>query len=370
MNKSVFCTDVIDFTNEPLFLGSGKNVARLDLPLNPQIKKRTERALGLTWFPGDFSYIQDARDFSGLSPELQRLFLANLKFQTVLDSVATRSVSEVFLPITTNPQLEEWWVLHAFQESIHSASYADLIKALPLNSTKIFDEIMVTPEIMQRAQMIVECFDEAILHNAKLTAKTSDYSLVAHKRAIIKALYALNILEAGLFQTSFITTFAFAENGIMESSGKSMGKIKLDETNHLAMTTHLINTLKNNSEWKYLFEELKPIVIKMYESASIADHMWIDYIFSGGARLLGLSEPVLKQYSDWNLSKTKAAIGLPYTSGLSNPCTWSDKYTNLSNQQNANNESDSAAYLLGKIDKHVPLDFYETLPGYGKELHG
>ena len=49
MNKSVFCKEEIDFTKEPLFLGSGRNVARLDLPISQWIKKRTEKALGLTW---------------------------------------------------------------------------------------------------------------------------------------------------------------------------------------------------------------------------------------------------------------------------------------------------------------------------------
>lgn len=367
MNKSVFCKEEIDFTKEPLFLGSGRNVARLDLPISQWIKKRTEKALGLTWFPGDFSYVQDAKDFAQLTPKLQQLFLANLKFQTVLDSVATRTVAEVFLPITTNPQLEEWFVLHAFQESIHSASYADLIKALPLNSTKVFDEIMVTPEIMERAQMIVDCFDDTIKHNALLTVESDLYNIEDHNRSIIKSLYALNILEAGLFQTSFITTFAFGENGIMESSSKSMGKISADENNHYALTVYLINTLKKNSTYKYIFEELKPEIEAMYDAAAEADYMWIDYIFRDDARLLGLSKPVLVQYSDWNMAKARKAIGLSSTKGLTNPCTWADKYTNISNQQNANNESDSAAYLLGKIDKHVPLEFYETLPGYRKE---
>ena len=51
----------------------------------------------------------------------------------------TRTVTEVFKPITTNPQLEAWWTNHGYQESIHSDSYAELIKALPINSNKVFD---------------------------------------------------------------------------------------------------------------------------------------------------------------------------------------------------------------------------------------
>ncbi|MCF6330280.1 MAG: hypothetical protein L3I99_01875 [Sulfurimonas sp.] len=50
MNYSLFCEEQIDFHNEPLFFGSGRNVARLDLPVEQWIQKQTDNALGRTWF--------------------------------------------------------------------------------------------------------------------------------------------------------------------------------------------------------------------------------------------------------------------------------------------------------------------------------
>lgn len=361
-NYSIFSEQNIDFTNEPLFLGSGRNVARLDLNLEKFIQNMIDKGQGLTWFKHDFTYTKDAKDFSLFSPELQRLFLQNLKFQTALDSVATRTVLEVFKPITTNPQLESWWTNHGFQESIHSDSYAELIKALPVNATKIFDEIMVSDEIINRVKKVIARFDDTIVWNAKRLLNTPDYDYEAHKKSIVFSLIALHILEAGLFQTSFITTFAFAENKVMESSGKSMGKIAKDEINHKAMTQYLINKHKKIPEWKYIFEDNKEEIQQMYKDAYEADFMWIDYIFEEDARLLGLNAKVLKEYAQFNMYNATKAVGVEtFVTKVNNPCSWAVKYTNTSNMQVALNESDGVNYLLGIVDKSMSNEDYENL---------
>lgn len=363
MKSSIYSEENINFSNEPLFLGSGRNVARLDLNIESWIQKQIDKAEGLTWFKHDFSYTKDAKDFSKLSPELQRLFLQNLKFQTALDSVATRTVLEVFKPITTNPQLEDWWTLHGFQEKIHSNSYAELIKALPINANKVFDEIIVSSEIMSRVREIIARFDDTIQWNCKMILNTPDYNLEAHKKSIVFSLHALHILEAGLFQTSFITTFGFAENRIMESSGKSMGKIAKDEINHKAVTQYLISRHKKLPDWKYIFEENKQEILAMYKSAYEADFSWISYIFQEDARLLGLNANVLREYAQYNMYVAIKTVGLePFVDKvITNPCSWANKYTSTSNMQVALNEADGVNYLLGIVDKTMTDKDYENL---------
>ena len=359
---SIHTDRVIDFTKEPLFLGSGRNVARLDLNIEQWIQKRTDKALGLMWFKNDFTYTQDAKDFDAMSQELRNLFLKNLKFQTELDSIATRTVLEVFKPITTNPQLESWWVTHGFFEDIHSNSYAELIKALPLNATKVFDDIIVNPHIKARAKAIIDKFNDTVIHNARFELHNAGvecgYSEEAHKRSLVLSLYALNILEAGLFQTSFITTFAFAENGVMESSCKALSKISIDEQEHKAMTQYLINRLKKDDEWIHLFEENKDEIVDMYKNAYEADLLWIDYLFEDDAKLLGLNANILKEFSRYNMYRAMGAVGLPQflEEVKMNPCAWATKYTNIGNLQVALNEADGVNYLLGALNKTITED--------------
>lgn len=361
MKYSIFSEENIDFSQEPYFLGSGRNVSRLDLNIEKWIENLINKGQGLSWFKHDFSYTKDAKDFSLLTPELQRLFLQNLKFQTALDSMATRTVLEVFKPVTTNPQLETWWTNHGYQESIHSESYAELIKALPINSTRVFDEIMVSPQILDRVRSIIKRFDDTVVWNAKRLLELEDYNLEEHKKSLVFSLFALHILEAGLFQTSFITTFAFAENKIMESSGKSMGKIAKDEINHKALTQYLINKLRRDSQWKYIFENNKAEILEMYKEAYTADFMWIDYIFEGNVRLLGLNANILKEYAKYNMYNALKAVGLePFVDKVNdNPCSWATKYTNTSNMQVALNEADGVNYLLGIVDKEMTNEDYQ-----------
>ena len=363
MSNKLITESHIDFTEESLFLGTGRNVIRLDLNIEQWIQKTTDRALGATWFKFDFGYAQDAKDFEAMDSELKELFLKNLKFQQFLDSLAVRTVTEVFKPVTTNPQLESWWTIHGFQEDIHHQSYAELIKALPVNSTKVFDDIMINPYILDRGKEIVACFEDTIIWNARLTLSAPGYDIEEHKRSIIKSLYALNILENGLFQTSFVTTFAFSENGMMESSGKAMGRINRDEDLHAAMTVYLINKLKKDPEWKYLFKELEEEVIGMFKSAYEADKLWVAYLFKEDARLLGINIKVLLEYSTYTMYRAMTALGLkPIVDKVtSNPCSWANKYSKTSNVQIALNETDGVNYMLGIMDKNISETFWESL---------
>ena len=361
--SNLFNYNPIDFAKEPLFFGTGRNVARLDLGIEQEIQKKVDKALGLMWFKNDFSYKKDGEDFARTDSEKQTLFLKNLKFQTMADSVAARSVAEVFGPITTNPQLEEWWFQHAFFEGVvHSPTYAEIIKALPVDAKKEFDDIIVNTHITDRFRDIVTCFDDTVEWNCRKVLNTPDYDEDLHKKSFIKSLYALNILEAVIFKSSFLTTFAFSENGIMESSAKAVKKINLDEIGHYQMTNYLIKRHKDLPDWVALFAEVEEEVIGMYLSAREADIKWIsEYLYPPGVtiNLLGLSKDALLQSVDYNLGTVMRTVGLPASiQRVPNPCIWADKYSKSSATQVAMKETDSSNYLLGKLNTDISEEDY------------
>ena len=315
----------------------------------------------------DFGYLDDAKDYKVMETARQNLYLKNLKFQTLLDSIAARSVAEVFLPITTNPQLESWWFQHAFFENnIHSKTYSEIIKVMPLETMKVFDDIMINPEILNRAKEVVDVFEETVVYNAVRLLHNEGiqiaYDIDEHKRLIAKSLYALNILEFILFKSSFITSFAFKENGLMTATGDAIRKIQLDEIGHGAMTSNLINRLRVDPEWAHAFADIKDFAISMYHSAIKADHKWIDYLFEENVRLPGISNDSLKQYVNYNAIKVTRAIGLDLNlPDTFNSCVWSDKYTKSSNIQTAQKEKDNGNYLLGKLNMNITKKFWGEL---------
>jgi len=263
----------IDFKKEPLFFGSGRNVSRLDLNLQKQIVKIRDEQQGLIWFPSDFPLEQDVVDFVNLSEPLQQVFLANLKLQQLYDSVVARSIQEVFGPVTTNPQLESWWAYHTFTEAIHYQSYAEIIKALPVGE-EVFDDIMINPKILKRAEVVADEWNKMVKMNAQMELNRN-YNQEQHKIQLLKSLYALNILEAILFQSSFLVTWSFAENKKMIETANVISRIAWDEAMHCITSIYLLHQLKKDNDYTYLFKQIEQEVIEMYNQAYKADIEWI-----------------------------------------------------------------------------------------------
>lgn len=363
VSNHLFNKNQINFANEPLFLGTGRNISRLDLSIEPHIAKSTADALGKLWFAGDFSPSKDAKSYIECSPQLNTLYMKNLKFQTLLDSIAARSVAEVFIPITTNPQLSSWWFQHAFfEENIHSQSYADILKGLPVDAKAIFDDIMINPAIIRRAESVVACFEDTVRWNCKMILQTDNYNIESHKRSIVISLFALNILEAVLFKSSFLTSFAFKENGYYSITADIISKIAMDEAGHYAMSITIINRLRQDPAWAYIFHENDNIINNLYQSAITADYDWIDYCYTDDTRLLGANNAVLKQYVTHNLHAVMTSVGqVPIIDKIENPCSWANKYTRPSNVQTAQKEKTSGNYLLGIVNTDVSISFWEEL---------
>ena len=363
MSTHLFNPNPIDFAQTPLFLGEGRNISRLDLSIEPHISKMTSDAIGKLWFSGDFSPSKDGKDYISSAPALNVLYMKNLKFQTLLDSLAARSVAEVFIPITTNPQLASWWFQHAFfEENIHSQSYADILKGLPVDAKAIFDDIMVNPAILARAKSVVACFEDTVQHNARMILQTSDYNIEAHKVSIVMSLIALNILEAVLFKSSFLTSFAFKENGLYSVTADIISKIAQDESMHYAMTISLINRLRKDPAWAYIFVEHSLTIDQLYRDAIEADYDWIDYCYTDEVQLLGVNNKVLKQYVTANLYSVMTSIGqTPIVDKLDNPCKWASKYTRPSSIQTAQKEKTSGNYLLGIVKRDMTKEKWSAL---------
>lgn len=376
MSNHLFNPNPINFTKEPLFLGLGRNITRLDLSSESHISKMTADAIGKLWFSGDFSVSKDGKDYINNEAKLNLLFMKNLKFQTLLDSLAARSVVEVFIPITTNPMLENWWYQHAFFECcIHSQSYADIIKGLPVDAKAIFDDIMVNPAILKRAESIVACFEHTVQLNSLMIMKDSTavpesvrlaaeqaYSIEQHKVSIVMSLFALNILENVLFKSSFLTSFAFKENGLYSITADVISKIAQDEAGHYAMTTTLINRLRKDPDWAYIFHDNSAAIDELYRKALLADFEWIDYCYTDDVRLLGVNNKVLKQYVTSNLHSVMTSVKQqPIVDKVDNPCIWANKYTRPSSIQTAQKEKTSGNYLLGVVSTDIKPEFWSTL---------
>jgi ribonucleoside-diphosphate reductase beta chain len=251
MSYSTFSTSNHDATREPMFLGRSVNVARYDKQKYPIFEKLIEKQLSFFWRPEEVDLSTDRKDFMALPEHEQHIFLSNLKYQTLLDSVQGRSPNVAFLPIVSIPELETWFETWAFSETIHSRSYTHIIRNIVTEPSKVFDTIVTNPEIVERAEAVTRLYDELIelvnvftIHGEgkhTIDGNLVDATLYNIKTKLYLTLVSVNVLEAIRFYVSFACSFAFAERAVMEGNAKIIRLIARDEALHLTGTQHMIS---------------------------------------------------------------------------------------------------------------------------------
>ncbi len=217
MTYSIFNQKISDTLTQPMFFGDTVNIARFDKQKFEMFEKLTEKQLSFFWRPEEIDVSKDKIDFSKLLPNERHIFISNLQYQILLDSVQGRSPTIAFLPIVSLPEVENWIETWAFSETIHSRSYTHIIRAIVNEPGVVFDDIMKTDEIIQRATSVSKNYDELIKYTQayclygegkhKLKDEEIEIDLYDIKRMLYLTIMSVNILEAIRFYVSFACSF-------------------------------------------------------------------------------------------------------------------------------------------------------------------
>jgi len=363
MSYSIFNQKINDTLTEPMFFGDSVNVARFDQQKFEMFEKLTEKQLSFFWRPEEIDVSKDKIDFAKLRSNEKHIFISNLQYQILLDSVQGRSPSIAFLPIVSLPELENWIETWSFSETIHSRSYTHIIRAIMNEPGVVFDEIMKTDEIIQRATSVSEFYDELIkysqaylLHGEgkyEFNNEKLDVSLYGLKRLLYLTIMSVNILEAIRFYVSFACSFAFAERKVMEGNAKIIKLIARDEALHLTGTQHMINLMrdgKDDPDMKKIAKESESEVIQMFKDAAKQEKEWAEYLFRDGS-MIGLNAEILKQYLEYITNVRMSALNIkPIFEQSTNPLPWMNHWLDNDNVQVAPQETEITSYLVSAID--------------------
>ena len=366
MSYSIFNQKVNDTLTEPMFFGGSVNVARFDQQKFEMFEKLTEKQLSFFWRPEEIDVSKDKIDFAKLRSNEKHIFISNLQYQILLDSVQGRSPSIAFLPIVSLPELENWIETWSFSETIHSRSYTHIIRAIVNEPGVVFDEIMKTDEIIQRATSVSEYYDELIkysqaylLHGEgkhELNNEKLDVSLYGLKRLLYLTIMSVNILEAIRFYVSFACSFAFAERKVMEGNAKIIKLIARDEALHLTGTQHMINLMrdgKDDPDMKKIAKECESEVIQMFKDGAKQEKEWAEYLFRDGS-MIGLNAEILKQYLEYITNVRMSALNMkPIFKQNTNPLPWLNHWLDSDNVQVAPQETEITSYLVSAIDNTI-----------------
>ena len=366
MSYSIFNQKISDALKEPMFFGDSVNIARFDQQKFEMFEKLTEKQLSFFWRPEEIDVSKDKIDFAKLLPNEKHIFLSNLQYQILLDSVQGRSPNIAFLPIVSLPELENWIETWSFSETIHSRSYTHIIRAIVNEPGVVFDEIMKTEEIIQRATSVSEHYDKLIKHTQAfllhgegehvIDGEALNISMYSLKKLLYLTLMSVNILEAIRFYVSFACSFAFAERKVMEGNAKIIKLIARDEALHLTGTQHMINLMrdgKDDPDMQVIAIECEAEVIKMFKDATLQEKEWAEYLFRDGS-MIGLNAQILKQYLEYITNIRMSALNLqPIFEQTTNPLPWLNHWLDSDNVQVAPQETEITSYLVSAIDNTI-----------------
>ncbi|CCI88805.1 ribonucleotide reductase of class Ia (aerobic),beta subunit [Yersinia phage phiR1-RT] len=389
--STVFNKEQVDILNEPMFFGSGLGIARYDIQRHKQFEELTEKQLGFFWRPEEVNLMTDKGQFDRLLPHQQNIFVDNLKYQSLLDTIQGRAPSSVLMPLISDPALDTWVATWTFSETIHSRSYTHIMRNLFSDPGKIFDEIILDEAIMARAESISKLYDDVLIktrhwqnaqetHSKALEARNEDIDNpnLQHalristgveaetKRALMKSLYlclhSVNALEAIRFYVSFACTFNFHKNmEIMEGNAKIMKFIARDEQLHLKSTQYIIRQLQQGTdgdEWVKIARECEREAVEIFMDVNRQEKEWAVHLFRNGG-LPGLNADILCDFIDYLTVSRMRAAGLPCDIVLKStrhPIPWIREYLNSDLVQSAPQEVEISSYLVAQIDNDVNAD--------------
>lgn len=357
---------------EPMFLGNSVNVSRYDQQRFVAFEKIIEKQLSFFWRPEEVDVSKDRSDWQSLTDSEKHIFISNLKYQTLLDSMAARSVNAVFLPLVSLPEVETWVETWAFSETIHSRSYTHILRNLFSDPGEVFDDIVVNPAILKRANSIAKYFDSVIITTQLLQSQgegtyevdgeTIEVSTRKLKERLYLAVCSVNALEAIRFYVSFACSFAFAERELLEGNAKIIKLIARDEALHLTGTQHILNNWisgRDDPEMKIVAEELKDQGLQIFLDVVEQEKEWAQYLFKDGS-MIGLNAAILNQYIEYISNQRLTAIGFDAPFDIkSNPLPWMNAYLVSDNVQVAPQETEISSYLVGQVDSSVSIDDFD-----------
>lgn len=288
---------------EPMFLGNPVNVSRFDQQKHETFERLTEKQLSFFWRPEEIDISKDRIDFKGLTDSEKHIFLSNLKYQTCLDSIQGRSPNVVLLPLASIPELETWIELWAaFEGAIHARSYTHIIRGIVDNPETVFDDIMVNPNILKRAENSSKYYDDLFEYTCvynlvgwgkhTINNKVYDINPRTMKKKLYLCLVSINVLEAIRFYVSFACSFGFGERKLMEGNASIIKMIARDEACVDGLTE-----VATPTGWKFISELTPEDKVAQYDIYSA------DIEFVTPNKLIKNKTKILHQYTGSHINQ-------------------------------------------------------------------
>jgi len=289
--------------------------------------------LNNTWFPKEVDMTADVRDYKQLTDAEKRAYDKALSQLIFMDSLQTNNLIDNVNPYITSPEINLILVRQAFEEALHSQSYAVMVDSISQNSSEIYDMWRQDAQLKFKNDNIAKVYEN-------LAGDPTDQD-------IVKAMFANQILEGIYFYSGFTFFYTLARSGKMLGSAQMIRFIQRDEVTHLLVFQNMINATRK--ERPELFTpELIEEVYKMFDEAVELEIAWGKHITEG--QILGLTDNIIEDYIKHLADKRLHAVGLKKRYNKEHPIKWVDNFSSFNDQKTNFFEGNVTNYSKGSLN--------------------
>ena len=290
--------------------------------------------LANSWFPEEVNMTQDKRDYSeGLTHEEKIGYDRALAQLIFMDSLQTNNLIDNVNPYITSPEINLILVRQAFEEALHSQSYAVMVESISANTDEIYEMWRTDGQLRSKNDYIANVYEQL--------AKDPT------ERTLVLAMFANQILEGIYFYSGFAFFYTLARSGKMLGSAQMIRFIQRDEVTHLLLFQNMIKSLKK--EMAHIFtKDLEEEVIEMFKEAVKVESSWGDYITQG--QILGLTSEIIHEYVRYLADIRLARIGFPKIYNAKHPIKWVESFSYFNEQKTNFFEGNVTNYAKGSIN--------------------
>lgn len=297
--------------------GNTTGLFNLNAVKYPWAKLLYQVMVGNFWLPEKVSGLKDdARMFaSDLSSEERRAYKGILSFLTFLDSIQTVNLPH-FADYVTSPEVKLILSIQAYQEAIHSQSYATILESVVESRDR--DEIYYFWRT-----------DETLLaRNTYIGQIYQDFLDDPSDANFFRGIVANFLLESLYFYNGFAFFDTLVDHMKMLATGRMIAYIRRDELTHVTIFSNIIREIKK--EFPKLYDE--KLIREMTTIAVEQEITWGKHIL--GDRIPGINGAQTEEYTRWLANSRLALLGIAplYPEAVSNP------YKHLDRLQNVNND--------------------------------
>jgi ribonucleoside-diphosphate reductase beta chain len=260
--------------------------------------------VGNFWLPEKVSGLKDdQRDFTSvLTADEQRAYKGILSFLIFLDSIQTVNLPN-FSNYITSPEINLILAIQAYQEAIHSQSYATILESVvsPEDRDDIYYFWRTDTILLERNKYIGQIYQ--------------DFIDTPNDANFFRGIVANFLLESLYFYNGFAFFDTLVDHMKMPATGRMIAYIRRDELTHVTIFANIIKEIKR--EFPDIYDE--SVIFEMTRVAVEQEIVWSKHIL--GNKIPGINAETTEGYTRWLANQRLSMLGVAplFPDAIKNP---------------------------------------------------